>query len=450
MGKRISVITFLLFVSIGIHAQPAGEYTGEIDVLGRQINIEMKFETTEPDEQLHGTISIPSQGAFNLVLKSVDYVEGDISMKVDTGMTSFRFDGKYYEKGDSISGKFYQSGYEGIFHAYTKVLEETSWMDREVTFYNDTIQLAGTLSLPDTTDTYPAVIFISGSGLQDRDENVLGFKIFKHLAKYFIGNGYVVLRYDDRGAGGSDYGGADKATTADFTKDAFSAYNFLKKQEHIKTDQLGLLGHSEGAIIANRIAAGNDDVAFTIMMGGPVLNGYNLLLEQTRAISKALGIRKQKINSTVKANKKVYREVMKEQTNWERVKKLVREGLEATGASSSGAVMKQQLKMLKSPWFQYYLNYDPAEDLKEIKCPVLAIYGENDTQVPFEPNIQKLKKIKQQNKEAEITIEKIENANHLFQVSETGSPTEYQTAPKEFVNDFPKTIIHWTDKITKE
>jgi pimeloyl-ACP methyl ester carboxylesterase len=450
MKKKLTIIVFLMVLSIGMYAQPSGKYTGNINVLGRQIGIELKFEKVKPNDQLHGTISIPSQGAFNLVLKSADYDEGDISMRVDTGMTNFRFDGKYYPKGDSLSGKFYQSGYEGTFEAFAKVVEDKNWVDREVTFYNDTIQLAGTLSLPDTTDTYPGIIFISGSGTQDRDENVMGFKIFKTLAKYFIENGYAVLRYDDRGAGDSDFGQVDKATTADFSEDARSAFHFLRSQKNIQTDQIGFLGHSEGSIIANRIAARNDDVAFTIMIGGPALSGYSLLIEQTRAITKAQGKSKQQINSTINANKKVYREVMKEQTNWDRVKEFVKEGLEVTGASSSDAAVNQQLKMLKSPWFQYYLNYDPARDLKNVNCPVLAVYGENDTQVPPKPNIQKLNKIKQKNNEAAISIETIDYANHLFQKSETGSPTEYQTAPKEFVNGFPKTIINWIDKIIKE
>jgi pimeloyl-ACP methyl ester carboxylesterase len=450
MKKKLTIVLSLMVFSIGVYAQPSGKYSGDIDVLGRQIGIELKFEKVKPNDQLHGTISIPSQGAFNLVLKSVDYTKGDISMRVDTGMTSFRLDGKYYEKGDSLNGKFYQSGYEGTFEAFAKVAKEKRWVDRDVYFYNDSIRLAGTLSFPDTTDTYPAVIFISGSGLQDRDENVLGFKIFKILAAHFIENGYAVLRYDDRGAGDSDFGQADKATTSDFAQDALSAFKFLRSQENINIDKIGLLGHSEGSIIANRIAARNDDVAFTIMMGGPSLDGYNLLLEQSRAISEAQGIRAKKINSTLKANKKIYREVMKERTNWEKVKNLIKEGLSAAGVNGSETVLEQQLKMIKSPWFQYYLNYDPANDLENVNCPVLAIYGENDTQVPPKPNIQKLKKIKQNNKETLITIEKIDDANHLFQKSETGSPTEYQTAPKEFVDDFPETIINWIDKITRE
>jgi pimeloyl-ACP methyl ester carboxylesterase len=449
MKKKLTIVVFLMVLSFGIYAQPSGKYTGNINVLGQQIGIELEF-AEKLDTQLFGTISIPSQGAFKLVFKSLEYAEGDINMRVDTGMTKFRFEGKYYEKGDSLNGKFYQSGYEGTFEAFAKVVEEKNWVDSDVYFYNDSIRLAGTLSLPDTNNAFPAVIFISGSGTQDRDENVMGFKIFKTLAKYFIENGYAVLRYDDRGAGDSDFAQPDKASTADFAQDALSAFKFLRSRENIIIDQIGLLGHSEGSIIANRIAARNDDVAFTIMMGGPTLDGYNLLLEQTRAISEAQGKSAKKVNSTMKANKKIYREVMKELTNWERVKNLINEGLQAAGVNGSQTLLEQQLKMIKSPWFQYYLNYDPANDLEKVNCPVLAIYGENDTQVPPKSNIQKLKKIKQNNKETLITIEKIDDANHLFQKSETGSPTEYQNAPKEFVDDFPKTIINWTGKITKE
>ncbi len=447
MKKKLTVILFLLVISIGTQAQPSGKYPGNINVLGRQIEIELDFENTTTEDKLQGKISIPSQGAFNLVLKSVEYEKGDISMRVDTGMTKFRFEGTYYADGDSLKGKFYQSGYEGTFQAHAKVAKKKNWVDREVTFYNDSIKLAGTLSLPDTGKKFPAVIFISGSGTQDRDENVMGFKIFKNLAKHFVENGYAVLRYDDRGAGESDFGQADKATTADFSEDAMSAFHFLQSQENINTNKIGFVGHSEGSIIANRIAARNNDVAFTIMMGGPTLKGFNLLVEQTRAITKAQGKSKKVIDSGIEANKKIYREVMKEQRDWERVKRLVKEGLEAAGASSSEAVLEQQLSMLKSPWFQYYLGYDPAKDLKKLKCPVLAIYGENDTQVPPKSNIQKLEKIKRTNKEAAITIKTIKDANHLFQKSKTGSPMEYQSAPKEFVSGFTKTIIDWTDTI---
>lgn len=447
------ILILLLVFPLGIKGQPSGKYEGEINVLGRQIGIEFKLNS-DNNEMLQGTISIPSQGAYNLALKSVDYSDGEISMRVDTGRTGFRFQGQYYKAEDSLAGTFYQAGYEGTFQARAKVREKTSWIDREVTFRNDSIQLAGVVSLPDTGKVYPAVIFISGSGTQDRDENVMGFKVFKQLSKYFIESGYAVFRYDDRGAGESDYGNVEEATTADLTEDALSAYQFLKTHKCIDPGKIGFLGHSEGSIIANRIAAKRNDIAFTIMMGGPVLKGYNLMLEQTRAITTSQGMSKKEINKTVSINKTIYKEVMKEDPDWEKIETTLKRSLQDEGESTSESILKQklkqQLKKLKFPWFQYFLSYNPGKDLRQLNCPVLALFGEKDTQVPPAPNIQKLKKIKRANSKAAITIKTIPEANHLFQKAKTGSPSEYSKAPKSFVSGFPETIIQWTDKIIRD
>ena len=437
----ITAIMLLGIMTCQSLAQPSGRYTGHIDVMGQQIEIEISI--TPGASGYTGQLSVPAQGAYNLKMNSIRFDDPGLSFRVDTASTHMEFEGRYFAAGDSLSGVFRQSGYQGTFHLLSKEKEiHVEWIREEVVFYNDTIKLAGTLSLPDTSRKYPAVILISGSGQQDRDENVMGFKIFQRLEELFIERDIAVLRYDDRGAGQSDQGDVEEATSRDFAEDARAAYRHLIGHPHIHADKIGMLGHSEGSIIANMVA-NESDIAFVVMMAGPVMPGHELLLAQSRAVMQAEGHNGEVIQENLQTNRSIYQEVMKDAPDYGKVEGLLRDAFSRLDSSRREQVIDRQMEFLKSPWMKFFLQYDPASAIAGSDHPILALFGRKDTQVPAEQNIRELRKIIQNSQQNNITIITIEHANHLFQRARTGSPSEYGKLEKELVEGFGEKVTEW-------
>jgi alpha-beta hydrolase superfamily lysophospholipase len=448
MNKYLFFFALLIFSSIHFSmAQPSGQYLGEISIMGQTVPIEVEFNKSASDE-LAGSLSVPAQGAYGLKLSSLKYDENSFYFEVDTVRTHMVFDGKYMSAQDSVYGKYTQSGYSGTFYLASEKKEINNWVDKEVTFKNDEIQLAGLLSLPDTEKKHPAVIFVTGSGPQDRDENILGFKIFKELAKPFIKNGYAVLRYDDRGAGKSDKADITKLTTEDYAQDALAAYKFLKKHPNIDAEKIGMLGHSEGAIIAN-MSAVESDLAFVIMMGGPAIKGKELLVEQGVSISEAEGKDSAYLETVRKYNRKIFEEAVSQKSDTTEIYRLLNESFALTGSDMDSTQLesykKQQVQTLLYPWMQFFLKYDPETHLKQVECPVLAVYGGKDTQVPARMNIEHIKKIADKYDKDNIETLLLPQANHLFQEADTGSPSEYAKLPPEFIDGFTDALIKWLE-----
>ena len=443
--------TFFWIITIGLclhivraQAQPSGNYSGHIQIMGQEIGIEASFLNTSKGYQ--GQLSIPVQGATNLKMNSIRYDKPDIAFRVDTVTSHLEFEGQYDESGDSLSGTFRQSGYEGTFFlAAEQQNEPVPWVRREVTFTNDTIQLAGTLSFPDTTKKYPAVIMISGSGQQTRDENVMGFKIFERLEEYLIGHELAVLRYDDRGAGKSDHGNVLQATSRDLAGDARAALKFLQQHPRIISKKIGMLGHSEGSIIANMVARQNN-VAFVVMMAGPVMPGHELLIQQGESIMKAENTKAGETRKNLEINRKIYQEVMKDKTDWKRVRHLFDQALTDQDSAQKINIIDQQMAFLKRPWMQYFLKYEPAEDIAATRHPILAVFGDKDTQVPAQVNVRELEKLKKNHNRENIEVSIFDQANHLFQKAQTGSPSEYSKLEKDFVDGFPEKLGDWINQ----
>jgi len=437
---------FLILIVTGIgllqvQAQPEGEYAGHIEIMGQQIVIETRFQTTGAEYQ--GMLSVPAQGAHNLKINSIRFSDPQMSFRVDTATSHMEFEGKYFPGGDSLAGIFRQSGYEGTFILKPKEKEASvDWIRQGVAFYNDTIKLAGTLSLPDTSRRYPAVVLLSGSGQQTRDENVMGFKIFKQLEEYFISRDLAVLRYDDRGAGKSDQGNVSEATSRDLAGDALAAYSFLKDNPHIYANRIGMMGHSEGSILAN-MAARKANVAFVVMMAGPVMPGHELLVEQGRAIMEAEGQSREIMESNLETNKTIYQEVMKENTDHQKIENLLREAFSQADSTQREQMISQQMDFLTKPWMEFFLQYDPATPIASADYPILAVFGGKDTQVPVEPNMKELKKLMQNNPHHKIDTLVFDDANHLFQKADSGSPSEYSKLDKTFADGFKEKVADW-------
>ena len=439
MNLRTHMILVISILSLQTgFAQPSGNYSGHIKIMGQQIGIEASFSKTSKGYQ--GRLSISAQGAHGLKMNSIRHEPPDISFRVDTITSHLEFEGQYDQSGDSLFGAFRQSGYEGTFFlAAEQQKEPVPWVRRKVTFTNDNIQLAGTLSLPDTSKKYPAVILISGSGQQTRDENVMGFKVFQKLEQYLIGQDLAVLRYDDRGAGASDQGNVEQATSEDLADDARAGFKFLQHHPCIISKKIGMLGHSEGSIIANMVAR-REKVAFVVMMAGPVIPGHKLLIQQGEAIMKAENEKPERIRKNLDTNRKIYQEVIKEQTEWKKVRQLFYQALTDQDSAQKINIIDQQMAFLKRPWMQYFLKYDPAEDIAATHHPILAVFGGKDTQVPAQVNVRELEKLQKNHNRKNIGVSVFDQANHLFQKAQTGSPSEYSKLDKDFVEGFPEKL----------
>ncbi|MCF8331941.1 MAG: alpha/beta fold hydrolase [Bacteroidales bacterium] len=448
---RSKILIYLPFLLILVNyetiAQVQGKWEGEISILTKKIEMEFDF-----DKKDNGIMNVPVQGAYNLSVDSINSVDDSVSFYVDSSLSNMRFQGKKITA-DSISGTFLQSGFEGTFFL-TKINREEPdhpWIDKEVRFNNDTVEFAGTLSLPDTTSKHPAIIFISGSGQQTRDENIFGFKIFKEMAPAFIQKGFAVLRYDDRGTGESDHGNPNKCTTKDFADDAIAAFDFLADHSNINNHKIGILGHSEGALIAFMIAQ-DKNPGFIIMMGGTTVQGDKVLMAQTRAVLESMSIDEDMIRKRLNSNRKLYDEIMKPNTDPTKIKKIFSDLADESGQTQDSVLLNKaieaQMSAIMQPWFEFFLTYDPSPAIKKLETPVLAMFGGKDIQVTAKQNKPLIDTLINEGRD-NFTVKVFPDANHLFQEAETGSVREYSKLSPEFIDGFLDYISNWAHKTVK-
>lgn len=307
-----------------------------------------------------------------------------------------------------------------------------SYAVEEVTYANATadVILAGTLTLPLSAKPSPVVLLIAGSGPIDRDETVFGHKPFWILADHLTKQGFAVLRVDKRGVGKST-GNYGISTSEDFAADVLAGIAYLKTRKEVDTEKIGLLGHSEGGLIAPMVAAQSSDVAFVVLMAAPCVSGEAIVYAQEAYISRSLGVTEEQLGHQLAFQKQVL-SVIKSESDLEKTEELLREIIAKQMATLpqeerqiSAEAMKAQMKRCNSRWFRYYLTYDPAISLKQLNIPVLAINGELDSQVFPKQNLPLIAKILEEAGNRKYTIIEFPKLNHFFQTCETGSVLEY-------------------------
>jgi pimeloyl-ACP methyl ester carboxylesterase len=450
-------------------AQPAatgadslvGHWEGIIDVANQKIAIRADFSSE--GGALQAKIDFPTQGALGLAGQNVVHETDKIHFEVLPAPRTAVFEGRV-DGADRVAGSFSQSGFTGAFTLERKALppaEVPPYREEEVKWQNGNVTLAGTLTLPQGPGPFPAVVLITGSGAQNRDEEIFGFKIFRVLADYLTRQGIAVLRYDDRGVGGSS-AGTSADTSATFAGDVLGGVNLLKGRPDIDPQHIGLLGHSEGGLIAPMVATQTPDVAFVILMSGPGLPGRQVIEAQGTLIAKADGVSDAEIAKQATLRKQVVEAAV------------TGEGLDAARASirkqyddAAAALtpeqrkaipdvkawvdnsVESQMNAMTSPWMKYFLTYDPAPALAQTKVPVLALFGGKDLQVPAEANQAAIMAALDRGGNQDHTAKVFPQANHLYQAATTGSPNEYATLKPEFVDGFLKTIGDWILAHTK-
>lgn len=304
------------------------------------------------------------------------------------------------------------------------------------------VHLEGTLTYPKSSNRFPCIVLVSGSGQQNRDEEIFQHKPFLVIADYLASRGIAVLRYDDRGVGAST-GSLDNADTRLFSEDAEAMFRAVKKNKHVDAARLGMGGHSEGGAIAPMVAARNKDVKFVVMLAGQGCTGLDVLLQQNEAIYRSAGVRDSLIAVRVACMREVFRmPAGSSQKEYKAVidrhtSGLTKEQIDSIGLGrGTVAALKQQLD---SRWMQSFITLDPAEYLPKVKCPILALNGWLDCQVLCEPNLKRIEELT----DGRAVCNQQQGLNHLFQHCTIGSPDEYILIEETFDPYTMATIADW-------
>ena len=468
--KRLLFVCLMLLSTLGIAQGITGDWNALLKVSGQELPL--IFHVTATETGYESTLDSPKQGALGLKANATTFENNTLT--VSLAQLGITYTGTLGDDGN-ITGTFNQGGVElpldltkdeiGATPSnrpqepkapFPYEVEEVSYANKEAG-----ITMAGTLTLPKSakknTTKYPAVILISGSGAQNRDEELLGHKPFLVLADHLTRNGFAVLRYDDRGTAQST-GDHSTATSADFATDAQAAFDYLLTRSDIDLDKIGFAGHSEGGFIAPMVAAKNKQVAFIALLAGVGQTGYAILTDQSYLIGKAQGVPEATLVKNRKISNTIFNLVKKYGANDEKSRYQIESYLETALKENPEIVpagitaeqfSKQQLNTLLSPWFKYFIVTDPAQFLKQVSCPVLAINGSLDLQVPAKANLSAIEVYVKKGGNKDVTIIELANLNHLFQHTKTGNPAEYGTIEETFAPEALKVISDWLKEKTQ-
>lgn len=438
--KKVGWITLLLCAIVPASSQPpcTGNWLGALNVSGMELRIVFKI-TAAADGALTAKMDSPDQGAKDIPMDAVVCRRDTIMITCAAIMGSYQ--GVLSSDGTSIQGEWKQAGMT-LPLALKKVAEAPSvrrpqnpqkpypYSEEEVTFANRSagIHLAGTLTRPKNGAPFTAVILITGSGAQDRDETVFNHKPFWVLADHLTRRGMAVLRFDDRGVGRSE-GDFKAATTQDFCSDVLAAVDYMKSCKEIDPQRIGLLGHSEGGLVAPMAASIDKSIAFVILLAGPGVPGEKIVLAQLTALARQAGMDEKTIADKVALQQSLF-DVIKREANNDLASREIRERLMKglTGEEKKEvpeAALEAQIQALVSPWYRWFLTYDPRPALTKLRCPVLALNGEKDLQVPAEQNLPEIEKALRRGGNKKYTARMMGGLNHLLQTCQTGAVSEY-------------------------
>ncbi len=456
--RNLQLIIFAFLISSHLSAQNVtGDWYGEV---GRGNNkIQFIFHVTESSEGLETTMDIPRRNLKGIKTQKTTFENNQFH--IDGRNFGFQYFGEYLADSAFLKGKFKEGVNEvplNLTKEKAELLEAKKrpqepsrpypYRQEKVTFENaiDNITLAGTLTIPQGSGKFPVAILITGSGPQNRDEEIFGHKPFLVIADHLTKLGIAVLRFDDRGVNEST-GNFTEATTADFATDVESAIGYLKTRPDIDKKQIGLVGHSEGGIIAPMVAVNTKDVAFMVLLAGTGVSGYETSLIQATTL-RAFPV----------PDEDAYNKFITDALDIASADKdvaLVREELTAfydkspffNAMAGTGEQRDQVLKGLvetrTTKWIRYFYNYNPAEVLEQVKCPVLSLNGTKDLQVVADVNQAGIKAALEKGNNKDFQVIALEGLNHMFQTAETGAMNEYDDIEETFSPKALKIMSDW-------
>jgi fermentation-respiration switch protein FrsA (DUF1100 family) len=429
----------------------AGDWSGALDVGGQKLRLVFHIAASAGDV-FEASLDSLDQGSNGIPISSVTVKEQVLSMQLR--IVNAQFEGKLSADGNTIDGTWNQG------QPMPLVLKRGApapappakrpqnpskpypYREEEVSYSNSAagIRFGATLTLPQGPGPFPAVLLITGSGPQDRDEAIAGHRPFLVLADYLTRHGIAVLRADDRGVGKSG-GKFPGATTADFATDAEAGVAYLKSRPEVNPRKIGLVGHSEGGLIAPMVAARNADVAYIVMMAGTGVPGDAVLYEQNRQLVESAGGTREAAQKAAD-NVRSLISLVEMEKDAAALKQKAKEKFPEAPAEA----LEPQIAALDTPWMRYFLTYDPATALRKVACPVLALNGTLDRQVWAKQNLPPIRKALEEGGNAHFEIAEMPGLNHLFQTAKTGGVQEYEKIEETMAPAALEKIAVWIAK----
>lgn len=456
MKKLLLILTVLISIPcLGQNLE--GSWKGIIEIQGTKLNLVFNFK--EAGGNWSATMDSPDQGGFGIPMDEVTINQNKVLVK--SKALQLTYEGTITK--DCIEGIFQQSFLQVPLNLKSDTSEASQrpqepqppfpYQIENISFpsLDKSITLSGTLTLPDDLKKHPTVVLIAGSGPSNRDEEIFGHKPFAVIADYLTRQGLAVLRYDKRGIGEST-GSLREATTLNLAEDVEASIQFLRNHPNIQSNNIGLIGHSEGGIIAPMVASRDQAISFIVLLAAPGMTGKQILKKQNEESiqrspitndqkTKALNVAVQYLDYLAQTSS--------EGTSTEALHNTLDSIISINLAEDifPQVSREEMIKSTNNNWIIYFLNLDPSEYLKKVHCPILALNGTKDIQVEANSNL-KIIESSVKNKEL-LTVKKYLNLNHLFQKAETGAINEYAQIQETFSEDVLKDILTWISRYIK-
>jgi pimeloyl-ACP methyl ester carboxylesterase len=480
MQKILLTLSVFFIFNISYSQNITGTWQGNLNVQGNSIPIVFHI-IKDSSNNLAASFDSPSQHAFNLLCNAVIVKEDSVILMMES--INGKYTGKLSADKKQMTGTWHQGG--GSLALDVNKTSETvviktqnrpqtpkppyPYHSEDVEYFNadKSLQYGATITYPSTTENnktkkFPSIILITGSGQQDRDETIFGHKSFAVIADYLTKKGYLVLRVDDRGIGKST-GNFAKSTTADFVKDVEVSLDFLEQQPQVDKNKIGLLGHSEGGMIAPVVADARKEINFIVLLAGPGIPITQLMKEQVEAVAASSGKSPELTKITGQLYSIFTEEINKNEdstTTHNNIKnKLIvfaqnsdtatRSAMGFNDLTTIDKNITDGIERFTTPWLKYFLAFNPQPYLEKLHCKVLALNGSKDVQVIPESNLAGIKASLKKSKSPKYDVIEIPGLNHLFQTCIKCSPDEYGDLEESFSPKALDIIGNWLDKNVK-
>jgi pimeloyl-ACP methyl ester carboxylesterase len=461
--QKLLLLIFLTYSSFLFAQDITGSWTGMLAIQGTKLPLIFNF--TKTDVGYTATMDSPNQGAKGIPVSNLIFTNKNLSVNVTAA--AIKYTGKWTSDAEII-GTFEQGAFSTPLTLTKGVVQNTRpqeplipypYYTENIQFVNkkENLSFGGTLTLPKKEGQFPAVILISGSGQQNRNSEILGHKPFLIISDYLTRNGIAVLRYDDRGVGESE-GNPNTATSADFANDARAAIEYLRTRKEVISKQIGIIGHSEGGMIAPMLAADDKNIAFLVLLAGTGVAGDVLLIDQNYQVGKLSGMSEEQLQAAKLTNQKIY-DILKSEIDLDAVKTKLTAYFqtnidklpesERPSKEEINKTLKQEVDGIAVPWLRYFIAYNPKDNLKKVTCPVLVLNGQKDIQVTADLNTKGITDALKEGENKKVTLQIFPGINHLFQHCTTCKVEEYSLIDETFAPEVLTTMSDWIQQQIK-